>query len=200
MTLQNDNRVRADSDQDLLNQAARGNDQAVAMLYRRHHALVHGFTRRLLRDAQEVEEVVQDVFVALFRKPEAFNGMSSLSTYMCGIARRKALDRDRLRGRMPATEPIDDDNAAQVIDENLYADVVQQVGRRQALIHIEACMDKLPLAQREALFWTYFEDERDHEVAERQGVSPGTVKSRLNAARQAMKRCLSLRAYGGTLE
>ena len=77
------------------------------------------------------------------------------------------------------------------------ADVLLQVGRRQALVHIEACMDKLPEVQRDALFWTYFQDERDHEVAERQGVNLGTVKSRLNAARQALKRCLGQRAAGG---
>ena len=196
MTVQNNDSSPADSDQNLLNQAAQGNDQAMVMLYRRHHALVHGFTRRLLRDAQEVEEVVQDVFVALFKRPEAFNGASLLSTYLCGIARRKAVDRDRSRGRMPLTEPIDDAAAAQWPDDSPLADVTGLVGRRQTLARIEACMNQLPLVQREALFWTYFEDERDHEVALRQGVSPGTVKSRLNAARQAMKRCLALQAGG----
>ena len=165
------------------------------MLYLRHHDLVYGYTRRQLRDEAAVDEVVQDVFVAVFRKPLAFKGESAFSTYLCSIARLKAIDRLRDAGREIATEYAEAEDLA--ADDSGSADVLLQVGRRQALVHIEACMDKLPEVQREALFWTYFQDERDHEVADRQAVSLGTVKSRLNAARQALKRCLAQRAAGG---
>jgi RNA polymerase sigma factor (sigma-70 family) len=197
-------RMRADvdgiqSDADLLNQVALGNDTAMKMLYLRHHDLVHGFTRRQLGDVSVVEEVVQDVFVAVFRNPTAFHGASAFSTYLCSIARLKVIDRFRERERERAVllDDVAEETMAAVRDETDIADVLLQVGRRQALSHIEACMDRLPDVQREALFWTYFQDESDHEVAVRQQVSQGTVKSRLNAARQALKRCLSQRARGG---
>lgn len=188
-----------ESDADLLNQVALGNDRAMKMLYLRHHDLIHGFTRRQVRDPSIVDEVVQDVFVAVFRNPTAFQGTSAFSTYLCSIARLKAIDRfrDREREQAMVADDVAEDALAAIPDESDLADVLLQVGRRQALAHIEACMDRLPQVQREALFWTYFQDERDHEVAERQEVSQGTVKSRLNAARQALKRCLSQRASGG---
>lgn len=185
------------TDTDLLNQVERGSDRAMKMLYLRHHDLVYGFTRRQIRDEAAVAEIVQDVFVAVFRKPAAFQGGSTFSTYLCGIARRKAVDRLREMGREIATEFVEGADLAAAPDESASADVLLQVGRRQALAHIEACMDKLPEVQRDALFWTYFQDERDHEVAVRQAVNLGTVKSRLNAARQALKRCLGQRAAGG---
>lgn len=188
-----------ESDAELLNQVAGGSDRAMKMLYLRHHDLVHGFTRRQLRDDTLVEEVVQDVFVAVFRNPKAFQGASAFSTYLCSIAKLKVIDRfrDRERERAVLADDVAEEALAAVPDETDVADVLLQVGRRQALAHIEACMDRLPDVQREALFWTYFQDERDHEVAVRQEVSQGTVKSRLNAARQALKRCLSQRARGG---
>jgi RNA polymerase sigma factor (sigma-70 family) len=186
-------------DAELLNQVALGNDRAMKMLYLRHHDLVHGFTRRQLCDVSVVEEVVQDVFVAVFRNPTAFQGTSAFSTYLCSIARLKVIDRfrERERERAVVLDEVAEETLTAVPDETEIADVLLQVGRRQALAHIEACMDLLPDVQRDALFWTYFQDERDHEVAVRQEVSQGTVKSRLNAARQSLKRCLSQRARGG---
>lgn len=168
------------------------------MLYLRHSELVHGFTRRQLRDDALVEEVVQDVFMAVFKNPLAFKGDSAFSTYLCSIAKLKAIDRLRQNKleRELVAESVPDDDLAAIPDESDVADVLAQVGRHQTLAHIEACMDRLPEVQREAIFWTYFQDERDHEVAERQNVSQGTVKSRLNAARQALKRCLTQRTRG----
>ncbi len=169
------------------------------MLYLRHHDMIYGFVRHHLFDPTHVDDVVQDVFEALLKDPRGYRQEAAFSSYLCRMALNKIADRGRRiqRERKVFAEGVDEEVVASVADDSDTTDVLRLVGRREAQAHLQACIDKLPDAQRDALFWTYFQDERDHEVAVRQQVSQGTVKSRLNAARQALKRCLSQRASGG---
>ncbi len=185
------------TDQDLLNRIAQRDDQAAKVLYERHHGYVRHFARQHLRDDAQIEEVVQDVFISIFRKPLAFQGESRLSTYLCTIARRRVMDIHRSRYAHPEMEAINEEHLENTPSDSPEADVETTVARRQAGHALQGCLEKLPMVQREAFFWAHVEECTDTEVAQRLQVAVGTVKSRLHAARQALKRCLSAHAPGG---
>src|ERR1700691_6219609 len=78
------------SDEELHRAALAGSGEAMAALYRRHGGLVYRFTLQMSRNAEVAEEVTQEVFLALLTQIGRFDaGRGTLSTWLCGIARRQ---------------------------------------------------------------------------------------------------------------
>src|SRR5512138_1983458 len=85
---------------DLLLKAARGDEAAFLLLYERHRTPVFRFACRMLGSAQSAEDVTQECFLSVLRRPEAFRAeRASLRTYLCAIARHLALKQLRKRGQ-----------------------------------------------------------------------------------------------------
>lgn len=175
----------------ILNAVARGDDEALKRLYRHYHGFVYAFVRQRLSNPSDVEEVVQDVFLAVARKPMAYQWDSRYTTYLCSIAKNKAVDVLRSRGDGPYAD-LDDAMCAAIPDPEAHHQVMDAISSRQAMDRLRGCMDRLDSEeQREAFFWTFFEDEDLATVAARMACPVGTVKSRLYLARQALMRCLT---------
>jgi RNA polymerase sigma-70 factor, ECF subfamily len=178
-----------------LNAIAAGDDQAMARLYREYSRFVFGFVRHRMGNHADVEEVVQDVFLAVARKPSAFGDNSDFTTYLCGIARHKIADRFRSAhaSLSPITDPLSSDESETLPIEDPDAEeaVYRHVQSLQTEEQLMRCMDRLPDLQRETFFWTYFQDEDVSTVAQRMSCAVGTVKSRLHHARIGLMRCLS---------
>ncbi|MDH5670819.1 MAG: RNA polymerase sigma factor [Myxococcales bacterium] len=93
-------RSERERDRALLRAAAAGDDAAVRDIFRRHVDRLHRHVARILGgDDPDVEDVVQQVFLAALDGAERFDGRSSLSTWLFGIATRRALDAARSRWR-----------------------------------------------------------------------------------------------------
>ena len=89
-----------DADEALLRDAARGNDQAVRQLYRAHVDRVYRCVGRILGPSDpDVDDVVQQTFLASLDGADRFDGRSKVSTWLVGIATRRALDATRARQR-----------------------------------------------------------------------------------------------------
>lgn len=133
---------------------------------------------RVLGDAAAAEDVVQDVFLALWREPAKFDPRrGSLRTYIALMARSRALDRVRTRAAREAAATrlqVEEEHAWRV--EEPPEEVVAR--RERALGALHAVRD-LPDAQREAIALTYAGGLSAREVAARTGVPLGTAKSRL---------------------
>ena len=85
---------------ELLLKAARGDEAAFLLLYERHRTPVFRFACRMLGSAQLAEDVTQECFLSILRRPEAFRAeRASLRTYLCAIARHLALKQLRKRGQ-----------------------------------------------------------------------------------------------------
>src|SRR5262245_6217711 len=95
-------------DEDLVESIARGNRDAMRMLYARHSLRVYRFILRLTADASLSEDVLSDVFLIVWRQADAFEAKSKVSTWLLGIARFKAMSALRRR----ADEQLDDAKAA----------------------------------------------------------------------------------------
>jgi RNA polymerase sigma-70 factor (ECF subfamily) len=171
------------SDAMLMVAIGRWNDAALAEVYRRHGGTVHGLARRMMGSDGRAEEVTQDVFVDLWRRPERFDpGRGSLRSFLLTVAHGRSVDvlrsdasraaRDQRNARETATGGYDLEN--QVWDLAL-ADQVKQVVAR------------LPEAERQVIELAYFGGHTYREVAALLSEAEGTVKSRIRRGLRRMR-------------
>ena len=136
--------------------------------------LVYGVARRVLGDPSLAEEVAQDVFVALWRRPGGFDpARGSLAGFLAGVARNKAVDvvRKEQSVRRRADALISDMETA-----STEPSATEQVDERQ---RVSSALSQLSAPQREALVLAYFGGRTYREVATELGIPEGTAKTRL---------------------
>jgi RNA polymerase sigma-70 factor (ECF subfamily) len=166
---------------------AAGDDQALGALYDRWHPVVHGVVSRLLRQADDVEDVVEETFWQAWRQASRFDlARGAVQTWLLTIARSRALDRVRaLRRRRE--EPLEGDDGQPVIQQAAEGDPAldAEVSERRRIV--VAALSGLPAEQREALELGYFGGLSQSEIAARTGQPLGTVKTRMRLALQKLR-------------
>ena len=169
-----------------------GDDSGLSELYDRHAPLVFGVAVKILRDQNEAEDVVHDAFVAIVERADQFRPeRGSLVAWLVTTVRNLALDRGRRRVRR-----------SQITEEELRHEPVEPVPSPESLSWLEqrraavaAALDRISEAQRRTLEIAFFEGLTYPEIAEREGVPLGTVKSRAARALAALRAAL-----GGDLQ
>jgi len=137
----------AGAESELLLKAARGDEPAFLLLYERHRTPVFRFACRMLGSSPLAEDVTQECFLAVLRRPEAFRAeRASLRTYLCAIARHLALKQLRKRGEETTVDDAPDD-AAQSNGNDPLGVVLQQ----EAAEAVRQAVAALPPLQREAV-------------------------------------------------
>lgn len=139
--------------------------------------LVFGVASRILGEASLAEEVAQDTFVALWRRPGAFDpGRGSLQSFLAGVARNKAVDvvrREESRRRTKETLMAEfETTVGEATDPGATADIEE----RDA---VATALGRLSPLQREAIVLAYFGGRTYREVAAELGIPEGTAKTRL---------------------
>jgi RNA polymerase sigma-70 factor (ECF subfamily) len=155
---------------------------ALEEFYDRHASLVYAICLRVLRDAREAEEVLQEVFLEVWRRVERYDaGRASPRVYLVQVSRSRALDRLRRNrrrsdlGRRALAEAdagIDDAVCAEPLP--IDGAIAAQEGRR-----IRIALRALPESQRRALMLAFFDGLSHSEIAEALGEPLGTVKTRI---------------------
>lgn len=164
---------------DLMRRAGRGDQTAFAGLYDATAGLVHGVVLRVVRDPSQTDEVVQEVFVELWRLAPRFDGTrGSVGSWVTTIAHRRAVDRvrseqaNRNRVEREASNVVrEHDSSADTVVERDLADFERRRVRR--------ALDRLTAMQREAIELAYFGGHTYREVAVLLGEPEGTVKTRI---------------------
>jgi RNA polymerase sigma-70 factor (ECF subfamily) len=169
----------------ILEAVARGDRQAFARLYERTSAKLYGICLRLLGNEAEAEDVLQDVYVTVWQKAERFDrGRASPITWLAVLARNKGID--RLRRRATRSEPIE--AAAEVEDESpLPFELVRQ---KQEAGRLSDCLEELDERPRAMIRAAFLDGATYPELAEREGVPLGTMKSWIRRAMQRLRGCL----------
>jgi RNA polymerase sigma-70 factor (ECF subfamily) len=176
------------SDEELHRSALAGSGEAMAALYRRHGGLVYRFTLQMSRNDAIAEEITQEVFLALLTQMDRFDaGRGTLSTWLCGIARRK-LWRYLDRGDAAAPLDIDEEGAAEL--QCPSDGPAELLLRREAVSAVRAGMDELPPALREVVILCALEEMSYEQAAQVLAVPVGTVRSRLHRAKARLARVL----------
>ena len=183
----------------LVRRMAAGENQALGALYDRWHAVVHGVVARLLRQPDDVEDVVEETFWQAWRQASRFDpARGAVQTWLLTIARSRALDRVRsLRRRRE--ESLEGDDGQIVIQEAAASDPGLDAEASERRRIVVAALSGLPAEQREALELGYYGGLSQTEIAERTGQPLGTVKTRMRLAMQKLRGQLQiLRSEGAT--
>ncbi len=176
---------------ELLLKAGRGDESAFLLLYERHRTPVFRFACRMLGSAPLAEDVTQECFLSVLRRPEAFRAeRASLRTYLCAIARHLALKQLRKRGQEtvmddPPDEPKGAAWAAPVEDP------LQAVMGDETASAVRQAVEALPPLQREAVVLFEYQEMSLADIAAACDIDVGTVKSRLHRARERLRRTLA---------
>ena len=182
---------------ELLLKAARGDEVAFLLLYERHRTPVFRFACRMLGSATQAEDVTQECFLQVLRRPEAFRAeRASLRTYLCAIARHLALKQLRRRGQ----ETVVDDPPEEASRGTVGAhggDPLSTVIEEEAAVAVRTAVEALPPLQREAVVLFEYQEMSLADIAAVCDVDVGTVKSRLHRARERLRRTLAPLLAGG---
>ncbi len=161
------------SDEDLIEAALAGEAQALAALYDRHAAAVYALARGILRSPEAAQEVVQEVFLSVWRRPGVFDRSRGAGrAWLLSLAHHKAVDALR-RSRVRRANPLEEELAGSGED---WTDRVL-AGLEGA--RVREALRALPDAQREVLTLAYYGGLTQREIAGRLGIPLGTVKTRM---------------------
>jgi RNA polymerase sigma-70 factor (ECF subfamily) len=154
-------------------------ESAMATLYDRYSSLVYAVALRVLGDTGAAEDVLQEIFLQLWRKPAAFDSArGSMGAWLSVIARNRAID--ALRKRKPET---DIEDVVLSVETNFADDA----DRSRALVKIRAVMAAMAGPQRSALEMAFFEGLTHTEIAEKTGEPLGTIKTRIRAGLMSLR-------------
>jgi RNA polymerase sigma-70 factor, ECF subfamily len=183
-----ENKISPDSqavtpDAELLQRIRRGDEAAMAELYDRFSAVVFSAALRVLSEASQAEDVLQEVFLQLWRNPSAFDAnRGSMAAWLAVIARHRAID--HLRRRRPET---DFEEVVLSVDPGLD----NQAARSEAIGRIRGVMENMSDEQRSAVEMAFFEGLTHTEIAEKTGEPLGTIKTRIRSALIAIRKALA---------
>jgi RNA polymerase sigma-70 factor (ECF subfamily) len=164
------------SDPDLVAAMARGDGQALGVLYDRHSATLLATAVRILGNQREAEDLVHDVLMEAWQKSGDYDrARGSVRTWLLVRLRSRALDRWRRAGRT-RTLTMEDSNQGDLSPVDT-SDPGQSIDHAR----VRRAVQELPEAQRQVLELAYFEGLSSTEIAERLAIPVGTVKSRTAA-------------------
>jgi RNA polymerase sigma-70 factor (ECF subfamily) len=168
------------SDQVLIERIADGDRGAMRTLFARHRLAVYRWLVRLARDEALAEDLLNEVFLDVWRQAAAFEARASVSTWLLAIARHKALSARRRRTEVE----LDDGFAATVADPADDPELVLEKKSRADLLR--RSLRRLPPEQTEVIDLVYYHDKSVKEVAEIVGIPEATVKTRMFYARRKL--------------
>jgi len=155
----------------------------MATLYDRYSPIVYSVALRVLGDTGAAEDVLQEVFMQLWRNPGGFDSSrGNLAAWLAVISRNRAID--AIRKRRPDTD-IDD------VIVSVEPDLAGDAERARAMEKVRGALGAMPPAQRSALEMAYFEGLTHTEIAAETGEPLGTIKTRIRAGLLALRKAFN---------
>jgi RNA polymerase sigma-70 factor, ECF subfamily len=176
--------LEAESDAELVRKCLAGNQAACARLVSLHARMAGTVIWRAVRDREKVEDLCQETFLRAFRALAGFDGRARLSTWICSIAHRVALDdlrRQRRRPQFDAAEAHGEPGltGAEAIahDEDGASDPLAQVISDEEVARVHAALETLPERYRLPLVYAALQGLGYDDIAMMIGIPTGTVKT-----------------------
>ena len=168
----------------LVRRLAASDLHAAGELYDRYASVVLGLARRILRNDQDAEDVVQEVFSQAWRTAVTFEARrGSVGAWLVMMARSRAIDRLRSRAVRPDQMITQDPD----LMPSLTPGPSDELLRNERAEHVRDALLALPGPQRTALELAYFEGLSQSEIAHRLAEPLGTVKTRIRSALQTLR-------------
>jgi RNA polymerase sigma-70 factor (ECF subfamily) len=175
---------RVDDNPQIIRRIAQGDEAALGDLYDRYSRPVYAMVLRMVRSEVDAEEIVQDVFLTVWRSARSFDAeRAKVFTWVVTVARNRAIDRIRsIQRRQPAIhaaaapEPLDTDGTP------LHSAMMADEARR-----LSDFVEALPVNQCLAIQLAFFEGMTHPEIAARLGETIGTVKAQIRLGMEKLR-------------
>ena len=173
-----------DTDDLLLRRAAKGDEEAFALLYRRHQGGLYRFALRMTGSAWGAEEIVQDVFMTLIRAPKKYDPeRGSVGGLLFGIARNRVMKHlERIPREVSLEEKNEDGTGTGIVLKDNFTPAIW-TEKRERVRQVRAAVLDLPAEFREAVVMCELEEMSYEEAAQMTGCPIGTIRSRLHRGR-----------------
>lgn len=188
---------KAATDEQLVEALEIRDERALETLYDRHGDYVYSVCLRMVGDVQLAEDLSQEVFLRLWRRPDLFDvSRGRFLTWLLSVARNRAIDERRSRGRRFRFETPPSVNAEEMLelaptDEERDVAVVSE-----ERVVVQKALAALPPEQRLAIQLAYFGGYTQQEIAQGLHQPLGTVKTRIRLGLQKL-RTLLMEQHGG---
>lgn len=176
-------------DRDLIDRVSGGDHAAFSELYRRYSPSAFGLANRILGDQTMAEEVLQEVFLSVWRRAGAFDpARGSVRSWLFAQIHHRSVDvvrreeAERRRSRATVEPEATEEDVDNVIEEGWLS------ARRE---HVKSALTSLPEEQRRVIELAYYRGLTQTQVADAMGVPLGTVKSRTLAAMRRLRSVLA---------
>lgn len=181
------------ADLELAQRVVAGDESAATEIFQQLSGEMYGFARKMLSDADQAEDALQEAMLAVFRNAGKYDGRVALRSWAFSILRNKVYDIFRKEGREILVSMADPE--ATSFDANGKWNTSVEVWNDDAelLAIVKHCMEQLPHNQREALYLCSVEEMPAQEVASVVGVSYTNLRQILHRSRAAVRKCTDAR-------
>ena len=178
-------------DIDLIDRIARGEREAIGLLYERYASSMLALALRMLKQRGEAEDVLQDVFIEIWKRAGDFDPRrSKVKSWIFLRLRSRCLDRLK-SPRLARASRLTTDHSTAIQDKDVFGE--ELMGQKQ----LRSALGKLPEKLRDILQLGYFEGLSSREIGERLGLPTGTVKSRAAKAIRELRIQMRAKANEG---
>lgn len=160
-----------------------GDELAMTQLYERYSPVVYSVALRVLGDTSAAEDILQEVFLQLWRSPDAFDASrGSLPGWLAVITRNRAID--SLRKRKTAADISE-------IVVSMEPDLASRAEWSRTLEKVRGVLGGMPALQRSVLEMAFFDGLTHTEIADKTGEPLGTVKTRIRAGLMTLRKAFN---------
>jgi RNA polymerase sigma-70 factor (ECF subfamily) len=170
----------SETDEMLIERIAAGDKTAMRALFARHQVKVFRFVLRIVHDAALAEDTVSETFIQAWQHAGRYEGRASVSSWLLGIARHRALDAARRR----PTESLECDAAHNAVDP--ARDPEAELGRKHTGAVVRGALAALSREHAEIVDLVYYQEKSIREIGEILGIPENTVKTRMFYARKRL--------------
>jgi RNA polymerase sigma-70 factor (ECF subfamily) len=171
------------ADREMIARIGRGDQSAFDALYDRLSGPLYSLALRMLGDAADAQEALQDVFLQIWSRARTYDPQqSSVFSWTVLLTRSRVIDRLRARGRrlrvLVASTDVEED-PTEAADASTVESAADTTDKDDEAARVRSLLNNLPSEQREAIELAFFTDLTHHEIAARLGQPLGTVKARI---------------------
>jgi RNA polymerase sigma-70 factor, ECF subfamily len=171
------------ADREMIARIGRGDQSAFSALYDRLSGPLYSLALRMLGDAADAQEALQDVFLQIWSRAGTYDPeQSSVFTWTVLLTRSRVVDRLRARGRclrVIAASTEDEETRPAAADASIAESAADTAERMDEATRVRLVLKNLPSEQREAIELAFFEHLTHHEIAAQLGQPVGTIKARI---------------------
>jgi RNA polymerase sigma-70 factor (ECF subfamily) len=173
--------VQQIADREMIERIGRGDQGAFSALYDRLSRPLYSLALRMLGDAEDAQDALQDVFLQIWSRAATYNPeQSTVFSWTVLLTRSRVIDRLRARRRrLAVVAGATDDKDADVANASTMESAADTAEKYDEAARVRSVLNNLPSEQREAIELAFFGDLTHHEIAAQLGEPLGTIKARI---------------------